>query len=281
MKMDQPIQAKQPQAKSSADTVIITPTLGDRPSIERTIDSVRSIGGTRVKHVIVCPSRQQAILQARFPGCEVHAEQEKCGVFQAVNDGMWSTMGECKYVGYINDDDYWLPSFARLFELLDSAPELAVAYARVLFVDEENRPLFESTSSPRYQAFKTLLASGAVIITQQATLVRREVFASLSGFDNSYLLVADSDFWLRTIDAGHQMGFVNQACAAYMIQGGQLSSNPELAKGEYDRLLQQHSIRKDWKAYIEFMRYRISNLPNYLKRFRNRRLSKVKSLLSN
>jgi len=281
MKLDLSRQIRESPLRTSPDTIIITPTLGDRPSIERTVSSVHEIGGDRVKHVIVCPSRQQSILIARFPHCEVLAEKEKCGVFQAVNDGLWSTMGECKYVGYINDDDYWLPNFERLFRLLDSAPELSVAYARVLFVDEENEPIFESTSSSRYQAFKRLLANGAVVITQQASLVRREVFASLGGFDKSYLLVADSDFWLRAIDAGCRMGFVNKPCAAYMIQRGQLSSNPELAKLEYDRLLQQHAIVKDWNAYFEFLRYRVENLPNYLKRLGNRRLSQVKSLLSN
>ncbi|MDZ4849272.1 MAG: glycosyltransferase [Pirellulaceae bacterium] len=263
----------------SVDTVIITPTLGNRESLVRTVDSVQQVGGERVKHVLVCPQHVQNELRDRFPHCEVMAEPNKSGVYGAVNTGLNAAKQDCLYVGYINDDDSWLKDFHRLFDVLDQNRDVSIAYARVLFVDCDGKPIFESTSSEYYKSFKYLLARGAVSITQQATLFRREVFERLGGFDCSYSIVADNDFWLRAIEAGFKMEYVNCVCATFMLQPGQLSSNREQAGIELEHLLKQHAITKDWRAFYEFMRFRIQNIPNYWKRLKGNRLMDVKSLL--
>lgn len=35
--------------------LVLTPTLGNRISLHRTIESVKQIGGNNVRHIIVCP----------------------------------------------------------------------------------------------------------------------------------------------------------------------------------------------------------------------------------
>jgi GT2 family glycosyltransferase len=266
---------------SKTDIVIITPTLGDRATLGQTVASVSEIGGERVRHVLICPRARQGILQDRFPGCEVIVEPEKSGVFGAVNFGLKSALRDCRFCGYINDDDQWLPDFKELLEALDRSEEIAVAYGRVLFVDSNGSPIFESTSSPRYRKFKYLLCRGVVTIAQQATLVRRDVFESLGGFDCSYSLIADSDFWLRAIDAGFKMAYVDRVCATFMLQQGQLSSNRKLVEIELDRLLRQHSVAKDWNAFYEFARFRLENIPIYLRRLINGQFTRVTSRMTN
>ncbi len=261
------------------DTVIITPTLGDRPSLADTVDAVRRIGGARVKHVLVGPARVQASLQEKFPHCEFVAEPEKCGVFEAVNVGLKSAVGKCEIVGYINDDDLWLPNFQKLFEAFDRDATVDIAYGRVLFVDGANAPVYESTSTGRYRAYKPLLAEGLVIVAQQAALMRPSVFEKLGGFDRSYSLIADTDFWMRAVDAGFRFHYVDDVCATFMMHSGQLSANRELSDAELNRLLKQHGIVRDRRSTVELYRYRLANLRRYVARYLSRKSGLVEELM--
>jgi GT2 family glycosyltransferase len=261
------------------DTVIITPTLGNRPSLAQTVDSVRRIGGPRVKHVLVCPSRAAGSLKQSFPHCEVLAEKEKSGVFGAVNFGMRTASTGSEFIGYINDDDCWLPEFSRLFELLTKSQEVDIAYGRVLFVDAESRPVYESTSTSRFLAFRHLLARGPVIVAQQSALMRTRVLEKLGGFSSEYSLIADTDFWLRATESKLKFEYLDAPCATFMMHPGQLSSDRSLSDIEMAKLFQQHGITKDWRSFVELIRFRIENLPRYLSRCVNRRSVHIEQLM--
>jgi GT2 family glycosyltransferase len=264
---------------NAVDTLIVTPTLGDRDSLRRTLESVAQIGGSRVKHMLICPAGKRSEIQDRYPRIEVIPEPEKSGIFGAVNYALKLHGGSFKYVGYINDDDYWLPDFVRLVEALDADPGAAVAYGRVRFVDTDNGALFDSTSSSRYRNFKALLAHRVVLITQQATLIRHDVFERLRGFDVRYRLTADTEFWVRCVEQGLSMRYVPNVCAAYMIQPGQLSSNVDQSSSEIQRIYEEHCISKDLRSWLEFSLFRLANTPRYLQRVFRGKAHSVDSLL--
>ena len=245
------------------DTVIVTPTLGDRPSLARTVDTVAMIGGDRVKHVLVCPQSSKDKLQHKFPRCEIVGEPEKSGVYGAVNFGLRNSIAGCEYLSYINDDDYWLPHYKNLFAILDRKSEVDLAYGRVNYVDESDNLIFESTSSGNYKSFKSLIGRDVVLFTQQAVLMRRRVYETLNGFDESYRLVADTEFWIRAVEAKFKMEFFDATCAAYMIQSGQLSGDLQLSAKETQRIKESHGIQNDWRAMLSLLHFRIRNLPTY------------------
>lgn len=247
------------------DTVIVTPTLGDRPSLARTVETVAAIGGDRVKHVLVCPQSCTDKLQQQFPKCQVLSEPEKTGVYGAVNYGLRSSIDGCQYLSYINDDDYWLPSYKNLFSMLDRNTDIDLAYGRVIYVDEKDKLIFESTSSGDYKSFKSLIGRDVVLFTQQAVLMRSKVFETLNGFDETYRLVADTEFWIRAIESTFKMAFYDATCAAYMIQSGQLSGDLQLSYKETQRIKDNHQIEDDWRALVSLLRFRIRNVPAYFR----------------
>ena len=260
------------------DTLIVTPTLGERASLGRTIETVRTIGGERVRHVLVCPSSQVMKLEQQFPGLEVVAEPAKAGIFAAVNFALRRSAGSYQYVGYINDDDYWLPGFEALFTTLDRSPQIDIAYGRVNFINERNEVLFASTSSSRYKALKRLFARDIVLFTQQATLITSNCFRRLGGYDESYQLTADTEMWIRALELGYGMQYCKLLCATYTIQSDQLSADQAKVQEENRRIRREHGIHKDWHSTLEFLNYRLQNLPAYTRRFMYGRWTKVGQL---
>lgn len=249
------------------DILVLTPTLGNRKSIEKTVASVKSIGGERVKHIIIAPQKQVADLKAQFSELEILAEPDNAkGIYPALNYGFRKYAKDYKYMTFINDDDYWLSKFLKLFEILDTDNSIDIVYGKVNYVDEKGEIIGEQTSSSRYKSFKALLKSNIVLFTQQATLMRSEVFLKQNGFDENYKLIADTNFWMQVIDSGSKLKYTNTICAAYTLQTNQLSSNKDLQKQEHQYLFERNGNPDIFITIVEKLIFRISNIKLYIKR---------------
>ena len=251
------------------DTLIITATLGDRNSIVRTVESVKFFGKSRVKHVLITPSTSCQKVKALIPELEVLVEPSYCkGIYSALNFSFNKLANDYKYIGFINDDDYWLPNFFKLFDILDRFDDVDVAYGKIHFVNELDEVIGQQSSSYRYKSFKYLLFGNIVLFTQQSTLMRSHVFNKVNGFDESYKLAADTKFWLNAIEMKLKFRFVDAYCAAYTIQANQLSSNKEQQLVEHKLLT--HNIKYNFlRIYLEIFLHRIFNLKIYFNRFFN------------
>ena len=250
------------------DTLVVTATLGNRSSLSRTIDSVKTIGGNRVRHIIVAPAPACEMISKNHPHVKVISEPENCkGIYPALNYGLKSFAADFRYLTYINDDDFWTPGFKVLFDEMDRHKDTDVVYGRVNYVNAKGHIIGEQTSSPRYRDFGNLLYKNVILFTQQATLTRSKLFLELGGFDESFKLVADSKFWLEAINANSKFRYVNKICAAYTIQKGQLSSDKTLQKDEHERLILSNDIANPFQVIINVLFFRLWNVKIYLKRF--------------
>ena len=252
-----------------ADTLVVTATLGCRDSLDRTIRSVKENGGDRVNHVITCPGNILKNLKKKYPFLEVIPEpEEKNGIYSALNNVIRKYAKDYKYVTFINDDDYWLPGFKKLFLTLDGNQELDAVYGKTLFVSEDNKTIGEQTSSPRYKSFKVLLTRKVVLFTQQATLIKSQVFYKTGGFDENYKLIADSKFWVEAIALGVKFHYINILAAAYTLQEGQLSSDKRVQNEEYTKLLNENFFQSISLSEVIFenLIFRLYNTSIYFKR---------------
>lgn len=250
------------------DILVVTATLGDRDTLERTIESVVKIGGTRVKHIIITPQKKRLLLEKKYPFLEIIEEPlSSKGIYGALNYALLKYAKEYRYLTFINDDDYWLPNFINLFKELDNNERIDVVYGRVNFVNELNEIIYEQSSSSRFKSFKKLLFQGIVLFTQQATVMRSSVFIKQKGFDESFKLVSDTLFWINTIESGACFKYINTICAAYTIQEGQLSSDSLLQSKEHSRIIGDNSNMFILLSYFEKVRFRLSNIRIYLNRF--------------
>jgi len=250
------------------DTLIVTPTLGLRTSLKRTVASVKHIGKGRVKHILVAPSKHCFSLRKQFPELEVLEEPSSCkSIYEALNFAFGLYANSYKYCGFINDDDYWLDGFESLFKILDADISVDVVYAKTLYVDKDNKIIGEQSCSSHYHAFYSLLSSGITLFTQQATLSRSKWYADVPLFDTNYALVADTKFWWQIIKKGAKLKYINRVCAAYMVQEGQLSSNTQLQLKEIKQLLAEDRNKIKFIILFHKIIFKIINTPLYIKRY--------------
>ncbi len=255
---------------SFPDTLVVTATLGTRPSLSRTIESVKKIGGNRVKHVIVAPAHVCKLIREKYPYLTVLQEPANCkGIYTALNFGLKAYAKDYEYLTYINDDDFWYPSFQVLFQTMDRH-KVDIVYGRVNFVDVNGNVTGEQASSPRYQDFGSLLHREVVLFTQQATLTRSDLFLKIGGFDENFKLVSDTKFWLEALQSGAKFRYVNKICAAYTMQIGQLSSNKILQREEHEQLVLMNEIANPFLVMLNVLFFRLWNLRIYYKRYKNK-----------
>ena len=256
--------------------LVITATLGNRDTLQRTIYSVQTIGRDDVKHIVIAPKDKVSFIQEKYTYVTCIPEPEgKKGIYAALNFGFQTYAHEYEYITFINDDDYWLPKFRILINAIKKN-RLDFVYGKTRYVDSHDIPLGEQTSSGRFHDFIPLLYSNIVLLTQQATIIRSKWYFKLNGFDESYKLVADSKFWALLSLEGVKYRYFNCYCAAYTIQEGQLSSDHETQGIEHQRMSRELPKVSCYRARFAKMRFRMANAGIYVKRF----LTKGKILTS-
>ena len=90
----------------NVDILVVTPTLGDRPGINQTIESVNAVLGHRVFHCIIGPFAKIFTLKNRFPHIHLLDEPSPNGVYSALNFAIACYARNFTYFAYINDDDF-------------------------------------------------------------------------------------------------------------------------------------------------------------------------------
>jgi hypothetical protein len=249
------------------DILVLTPTLGNRDSLTKTINSVKDIGKDRIFHVIIAPNSKVFEIQNAFPWVEVICEPNNSkSIYEVLNYAFKKYLNIYNYFTYINDDDYWTIDFSYLIYYLDTNPFVDVVYGKVKYINSVNKIIGEQTCSPRYKSFPILFSQDIILFTQQATLMRSKVFYELGGFDENYKLISDTLFWYQAIKCNYIFYYLNKFCAFYMIQDGQLSADKNLQKKEHE-MFKKLIISNNYIATYETILFRLFNLKIYIKRF--------------
>ena len=174
-----------------------------------------------------------------------------------------------EYLTFINDDDYWLDGYIEIIKLINDNPQIDFVYGKTQYVNENNISIGTQTSSNQFKKFIPLLKSNIVLLTQQATIIKSNLFFKVGGFDENYKLAADTKLWAEISLLNITFKYINKACAAYMAQKEQLSSDKVKQKSEHIRLINEYTHIK--KSLSTVLQYRISNIFIYIKRLFNQK----------
>lgn len=162
------------------------------------------------------------------------AKQRGTGKCVPRSPGSGST-GPCRIYCWLNADEQLLPgALVRVAEEFRLHPEADVVFGDYLLLDAEGRPTAARREIP---ANAWLLRNGVNSILSCATFFRAEVWEALGGFDPSFSLVADKDFYLRALAAGFRFRHVRAYLGAYANTGDNASvRDPIRARREQARL---------------------------------------------
>jgi len=184
------------------------------------------------------------------------------GACVARNTGLSHAKGY--YVGFLDDDDEWLPT--KIEEQLKGFYDdnTALVYSQIVMIDDENH--IEYLESPRHESgyiFETLLKRNIIGSTSNP-LIKRECIETVGKFDVTMESCQDYDLWLR-LALRYPIQYIDAPLLRYHVHPGKrISTNDEKRIKGIERIFSKYAgyFRTDNEAWHS----RHSMLiPHYLK----------------
>ncbi len=181
---------------------IVTPCLNRVEFVETAIDSVRDQSYPAAEHIVIDGGSTDGTTQvlAAYPDLNVVSERDE-GLYDAINKGIRRAKGDV--VALVNTDDQLLPgALEAVASAFAENPEADCVCGRVRIVPIDGTGTgFEIGTSAMQRLRQGDVISGLTLTN--ARFFRREVFARVGLFDQSYPVLADRDFlgrvWLSDL----------------------------------------------------------------------------------
>jgi glycosyltransferase involved in cell wall biosynthesis len=176
--------------------------------------------------------------------------QENKGLAGARNTGIQAAKG--KYVGLLDADDEWLPTYLEeMVSFADQNPEAGVFYCQAQAMDSDGKDLpqiFGGPVLPPEQIYQTILRANFIIPT--TILMRRQVITQAGLFDQSLRSCEDWDLWLRLLPT-HEIIGKKDVLVKYRIHGTSLSTDPTGMQKATKLVVEKHFGHEDgdWKTW--------------------------------
>jgi glycosyltransferase involved in cell wall biosynthesis len=213
---------------------IVTPTLNRIDFLRRALDSAlaQTYGDLECVVVVDGPSPELASFVTSHPDPRVRLVQRETngGVAAARNTGIAAAEG--RYVGFLDDDDIWLPQkLERQVPLLDAGADVVHS---LVYVADGDGNVYEEASERGFALFRAAAAEGFpyLRLLRQSSyqissfLVRKSLIDEVGGFDPTLTTVDDLDFvhrlWRRA-----PFAFVDEPLTKYCFHGANWSFTKE------------------------------------------------------
>lgn len=238
---------------------IVTPYYNRMATIEQTILSIFNQDYDDIEYIIVndCSdetnTKYLTKMKERYPFIKLYNLEENVGQSEAMNKGWQYSSG--LVVGYVSDDDVLKPNaISVLVNALSDDSEAVMVYPDCQLIDFQGAVLKESMYRPfsRKSLFYDFYCNVGV-----GALFYKSTYEKVGGWDCSFKLIPDIDFWARISSAGKCL-FVDDVLAQQRTHGssGSLTLfNPMFVKefvfmvDKYKDTLVMNGIEKK-KSYL-------------------------------
>jgi len=169
---------------------IITISYNCADAIEKTIRSVLSQRYTDFEYIIIDGGSTDGtadIICRNNPHLAYWVSEKDKGISDAFNKGIAAAKG--KYINLLNAGD----SFASIHSLEELAPHLTAPIVTFRYKEENSGDYSRLVDESEINIEKKAL------LGHQATFVHRDVYATMGGYNGSYKIRMDFDFFLRVL----------------------------------------------------------------------------------
>jgi glycosyltransferase involved in cell wall biosynthesis len=240
-----------------SDVTVVIPTLGESPYLREAAETALA---ERPAEVIVVVNGGAEV---DVPGARVLRRGER-GRSAARNLGVEAA--RTPFVAFLDDDDAALPGrLERQRAALDDAWWAPLAFGRVRVVDGDGNPRddWNRLLNRRFDrlgrtvSYEDVLAVQAPIYTS-ATMVRRDAFLAVGGFDPAFEAYEDLDLYLRLARAGDLLAVDGDPVTTYRLHGANTPS-ARLYEGAL-RVAEKHLPRTSGRARRLLLERRVDAL---------------------
>lgn len=247
---------------TSTDLTVVVPTLNSVATIDCTLASLKA--SSRIRVIVADSNSSDGTLEiCRQRAAEV-IQVPPGNMYAAINAGL--RLAKSPWLTYVNSDDWiFTTSYLKMVDFA-AARKTDIAYGAADYVDYSGRFLFSSIE-PSGRLASKLLLSGILPFCQPSAIFRADVFKALNGFDETYRMSADFDYFCRGAREGLIFTrFRAQPVAAFRLHRKQLSASSmalELIRREHARQRDQLHLTTGLKRQATLFRWRMACLPLY------------------
>lgn len=228
---------------------IITPSFNQATFIKQTIDSVLIQDYPNIEHIVVDGGSTDGTLEIlrsyNYLGERFRFVSEPDrGQSDAINKGLSMARGEI--IGWLNSDDTYLPgAVSKAMHALALNPAWSMVYGNAYHINEQSKFIGVYPTKPFSRQSLFLFC----IICQPSAFVRKEVFQSVGGVDETLHYCMDYDLWMR-ISKTHQVGHIGDFLAASRLHAAckSIALEVELGLPEILKASIRHfgTVANDW-----------------------------------
>jgi len=157
----------------------------------------------------------------------IYRRQENKGQAAAKNHGVFEAKG--KYIAFLDADDMWVSEKLELqIPVFSKSKAIGIVYAKVMCINESGEHIgIASNNMLRGRLSSQLFVRNNIGFG--TSVVKKECFERLGGFNESIRMGIDYDLWLR-FSTQYEFDYVDSPLLYYRIWPGQMSNN---CKGRY------------------------------------------------
>jgi len=213
---------------------IITPSYNRANYIETTIKSVLNQTYNNIEYIVVDGNSNDTTKNILEKYAErnllSYISEPDTGMYDAINKGLSMATGDI--LAYINTDDYYFPwTVSRVVEAFQKS-ETDLVFGDCLVNDLANKASWINI----YPRFTNRYLRVGHLIPQPTVFFKRNVFETVGAFGKNVNLLADCEYWLRSIDCGFVMSKINEVLAVECNHGDTLR-NKFLAQIDAEKAL--------------------------------------------
>lgn len=228
-------------------TAVITTHKRPPQLVERALKSILNQTYTDIEIFVVDDSPAEyelradvkAMVEAYSDRNVTYIAHEKCmGACVARNTGLAAAKGE--FIGYLDDDDEWLPT--KIEEQLQkfTSADIALVYCgRTVVYDSSNETVDCLPECELDNVYEELLKSNFIGSTS-FPLLRTAALMEIGGFDVEMQSAQDYDVWLRLCKK-YSVDFVNKSLVLYHFhEGEQITKRPDKKVSGLERIIEKN-----------------------------------------
>lgn len=206
---------------------VVIPNYNYAKYIAATVDSVLSQTYRKIEVIVVDDESKDnslEVLGAFGDRIQVIA-QKNGGVSRARNNGAAASLGD--FLAFLDADDIWLPTkIERQMERMREDESVGLVHCSMTYIDPDDNVLGEITEGTEGNVGDKMLRfdGGGVIGAGSTSLIRKEVFDEVGGFDVRMSTAADWDISYR-IAAKHTVAVVLEPLVLYRQHNTNMHGN--------------------------------------------------------
>jgi len=177
--------------------------------------------------------------------------QTNAGPARARNTGVRAAAGE--FLAFLDADDLALPHrFASQLAILEADPQVSVVGSGYVWIDEDGVQLRWPYHSWQHAPDLNDLASWLVDcpFVPSATMLRRQAWVDVGGFDEDLVGPEDWNFWMRLVVTGHRMIWQQEVVCLYRRSANSLSENADRMSANSPEALRRVLVRPDFPPHL-------------------------------